>query len=134
MDDVSRETRPDSDGGHRLVSPVGSLHDADARAALAAEVRGDDKELLPLEAIDAGREVVRSTWAVIQSSLAERRAARDEIDEEIRALVSEEELWKPIIRRIENGVQRRPASTSDTPGDSPGSPSASTSSSPESSG
>jgi hypothetical protein len=120
MDEAADVPRETSDDERRV------------REALAAEVRGDE-EFQPLEAIDAGREVVRSTWDVIQSALAERRAARAAIDEEIRALVAEEELWKPIIRRIETGKLRR-ESPSRTSGDSQASSSPSTEQSSEPSG
>lgn len=75
------------------------------RERLAAEVRGEAPE--PAELIESGKQVVIDTFDVIQTSLAAKRAERELIDAEIAELVEAEQLWKPLYRRVTEGIVRR---------------------------
>lgn len=68
----------------------------------------DDDDVDELATIAASKQMVRDTYDLIVLALERRRQERDELEENIAALVEAEALWKPIVNRVENGPARRP--------------------------
>jgi len=54
-----------------------------------------------------GAEAARATYRQITHDLAELRAEKERIQERINELVEAEQLWAPIVHRLDNGIPRR---------------------------
>lgn len=55
----------------------------------------------------SGELVVRNTYAQIEGELKALREEKDRIQDRINELVEAEQLWRPLIHRLDNGIQRR---------------------------
>lgn len=55
----------------------------------------------------SGELVVRNTYAQIEGELKVLREEKELIQARINDLVEAEQLWRPLIHRLDNGIQRR---------------------------
>lgn len=60
-----------------------------------------------VEMIERSDEIAHKTLDGITESLAELRRKRTAIDERIRSLVEAEQIWTPIVKRLDNGIVRK---------------------------
>lgn len=122
MTNDSDNRRPDPllehprDAERSALAVLGERTETEEREALAARVyqdgtntvvEFDKRNVTPQETIDRGRAAVKDAYETIVAALADRRAARDAIEAEIKELVDAETLWRPIIKRLVNGPTKR---------------------------
>ena len=61
----------------------------------------------PGDYVAEGAEAARATYRQITRDLADLRAEKERIQERINDLVEAEQLWAPIVHRLDNGIPRR---------------------------
>ena len=59
--------------------------------------------------ISLGEQTVREVYTQICKELDELRDEKREIQDRINELTEKEQLWRPLIHRLDNGIQRRSA-------------------------